>query len=165
MASESGVCASSIAVCTPSGHTACTRTDFGVSASTDIVSETTAALVAAYTLRSGTGPSPDSDAVLTMSPPCSPNASIAARIPQIVPSRLTSTWRRVISSGMSASRPSWQMPALLNHAMSTPWRAAAAATSRCDPGSRMSCAIPSAAPISAAVAAAASPSTSVSTTR
>ena len=90
--------------------------------------------------------------MLTTSPPRSPNASIAARMPHRVPSRLTSTSRRTCSSDRSTSVPSSPTPALLNHARSTPWRAAAAATSRCDAGSPTSWRSPSAAPISLAVA-------------
>ena len=83
----------------------------------------------------------------------SPNASSAARMPHRVPSRLTSTRRRTCSSVRSARAPSSPTPALLNHATSTPWRAAAAATSRCASGSRTSWRSASAAPISRAVAA------------
>ena len=60
--------------------------------------------------------------------------------------------------------PSSPTPALLNHAVSTPCRAASSAAAAWAAGSRTSCASPAAAPISAAVRAAPSPSTSVTTT-
>ena len=78
-----------------------------------------AALVAAYT-PSGRAPAraPDRDAVLTMSPPASPNASSAAReSPRCVPSRLTSTRRAYLLLAEVDEVRRRATPALLNHAV------------------------------------------------
>src|SRR5680860_856816 len=136
-----GTIASTICVATPSGQSACTRTRRGVSALTDIDNDTTAAFVAAYTLSPGTGPCPDNDAMFTMSPPLSPNAPSAARVPQIVPSRFTSTSCETEPDDNSLTVPSWPTPALLNQTAHGPCSRAVSATTWCAASSRTSCAV------------------------
>ncbi len=89
----------------------------------------------------------------------------AARAPQIVASRFTSTIRRTSSSVWVQTFSVFKTPALLTHTLSGPRSLAAAATLRCEAGSRTSCAIDQAPPpICSAVSAAPASFRSVTST-
>ena len=99
----------------------------------------------------GSASSSEREAVLRMSPPRSPKAAMAARMPYMTPLKLISTKASARSWLNSDSAPSKPTPALLTHTFTVPCSAAMAATSRCLAASRTSCANPMTAPISAAV--------------
>ena len=99
-----------------------------------------------------------------MSPPSGPNASSAARIPQVTPSRLTSTSRRTCSDESEARIPSSPTPALFTQTASRPCWAATEARAWWEASSRTSWVTASAAPISSAVRRTRSASMSAATT-
>ena len=73
------------------GSPACVRSPWS-----DVVNDSTAALVAAYSARPGTGARAEIDAMLRMPPPVADIAPTAAREPAITPRTLTS--RMLITS-------------------------------------------------------------------
>ena len=160
-----------ICVLVPSGQIVWTRIlSFLSSAAREVPRDSAAALVAAYTLRPGTGPCALSEAVMAMSPPftpwaaCARNTLVAAREPHRTARKLTSTRVRIWLLLRSDRVPSKPTPALHTQAPSGAYVHALAAIVKVASSSVTSRASPSAAPISLAVRSAATASRSVTMT-